>query len=202
MTGPGRRLKDGGALRREKASGDRQFSGVAPFANAAGGKPDTEMIQPQMHTDAHRWPERNHRSRGHRRPARLCGIAAEAPRICVHLCASVVEIPCFPHAMFGAGAARRHAPRSRSPVPLHHTPRRALYQQRQRAGAAAFGHLPQGDRRVPRGMRRVGLCRRRERGHHRAPACHDRAHGATRSPRGPAGHPGRMTTAGGCGYRH
>ena len=53
--------------------------------NAAGGWPEIEMIQPQMHTDAHRWSERNHRSGGHRRPARLWRIAAEAPRICVPL---------------------------------------------------------------------------------------------------------------------
>ena len=83
--------------------------------HAAGGKPDIEMIQPQMHTDAHRWSERNRRPGGHPRPARLCGIAEEAPRICVHLCASVVEIACFLESGCGAGAPSGPPPPNRVP---------------------------------------------------------------------------------------
>ena len=74
----------------------------------------SKEFRPQMHTDAHRWSERNPRSGGHRRPAGLWGIAAEATGICVHLCASVcicgriISMSGFPPAVFAKGAAPKN----------------------------------------------------------------------------------------------
>ena len=112
---PGPHLKHGRALRREKVAGGCPFFGAAPFANTAGGKPDIEMIRPQMHTDAHRCllpPQRSPTTRQDGGGRRTGG---SARTICVHLCASVVEIPCFLESGCGAGAQSGPPPTKRVP---------------------------------------------------------------------------------------
>ena len=97
----------------------------------------------------------------------------------------------------GAPSVARHVPPSRRSVSLHRPPRRALHEQRLRARAQALGDLPQGDRRVPRGVGRQSLCSRGQRDRHRAATWPDRPCSPTSRPGRRPSHTSPMMLSGG-----